>query len=412
MISKADVLVGYEEKCLELNVPGNPALYHLFEEQALSQQEQEERRQELEAEGEEYSEEESNTLDLIFMGNDKYNFKHRLSDTDLVPLTAVLQSYSVFIQHIDMRFNWIGDAGALVLARLLRETVNLKTLNLQSNSLGANGAVAIAHSLHTMSSLVYLNMNGNQIETRGAEAFSKLLVTCSKLVELDFGNNSIDHDGIIALTTLMIKSGHSLEVLNLENPIFNSVMQETVVHFGKLLSVNRTLQKLSLRKFRLRCDGMYTLVQHLMDNSTLKVINLSCNDISAQGAESLAQYLKQDYCSLESVNLSANKLGDLGAKAIAQALAVNRNLIHIDLTSNSIGDDGLARVAESLFHNSNLLSFKLFGNHFHQTSLKLFHRLFQTPRPNEWYPDFNTYIVDDAVQMAYIETEIPYDIFI
>jgi hypothetical protein len=188
-------------------------------------------------------------------------------------------------------------------------------------------------------------------------------------------------------------------------------MQETAIHLGKMISINQGLQKLSLRGFRLRCDGIYTLSLHLLENKHLKVLELSCNEIGPDGAQSLATYIKASDCVLESLFLKANKLGDLGAKAMAQAIAENHSLIHIDLTNNNIHDLGLSRLAEALSVNTTLLSFKLFNNHFGQPCLRLFHALFQTPRDNEWYPDFTTYIVDDQVQMAYVETQVPYDIY-
>jgi Ran GTPase-activating protein (RanGAP) involved in mRNA processing and transport len=149
-----------------------------------------------------------------------------------------------------------------------------------------------------------------------------------------------------------------------------------------------------------------------MENSTLRVLDLSCNEIAVEGAQAIAKYLTGECCALESLHLSANRIVDLGAKAIAQALAQNQTLLHIDMTHNNITDDGLSRLAESLFHNKTLLSFKLYGNHFGQGCLQLYHKLFQTERENEWYPDFNTYIVDDEVQMAYVETTAPYDIMV
>ncbi len=56
------------------------------------------------------------------------------------------------------------------------------------------------------------------------------------------------------------------------------------------------------------------------------------------------------------------------------------------------------------------MSFKVFGNNFGQECLELFYKLFQTPRDNSWYPDFVVYWVDDHYEMAYLETNIEYEI--
>jgi len=78
-----------------------------------------------------------------------------------------------------------------------------------------------------------------------------------------------------------------------------------------------------LKKHRLRCDGIYTLSIHLLENRTLRVLDLSCNQIAADGATALKQYLTSEGCTLESLLLGSNQLADLGAKAIAQAIADN-----------------------------------------------------------------------------------------
>lgn len=168
------------------------------------------------------------------------------------------------------------------------------------------------------------------------------------------------------------------------------------------------LKKLSIRKHRLRDDGIYTIVQRLLENTTLRVLDLNCNEISFKGCEAISEFLKSETCELESLHIANNKCSDYGAKAIAQALAVNRSLIHLDMTYNSINDLGLTLFAQSLAHNKTLMSFKIFGNNFGQECLKLFCQLFESEREgdNPWFPDFVVYWVDDHFEMAYLETNI------
>lgn len=62
-------------------------------------------------------------------------------------------------------------------------------------------------------------------------------------------------------------------------------------------------------------------MEHLLENNTLKVLDLNANEISFKGCEAIAKYLKSENCSLESLHLATNKCSDFGAKAISQALA-------------------------------------------------------------------------------------------
>lgn len=275
-----------------------------------------------------------------------------------------------------------------------------------------DGAQLLADALKECKNLQYLNINSNYIQTDGAMSITELLFTHHKLLELNMGNNEIDHDGMIGISSVLNCSNYTLEVLNIDNPRYKTICQSTAIHFGKMLQNNVGIQKLSLRKHKLRCDGVYILMEHMLENNTLRILDLNANEIAFKGCESIAKYLKSENCVLESLHLANNKVSNFGAKAIAQALAVNKSLVHLDVTYNDIEDFGLCMIAQSLFHNSTLMSFKLFGNHFEQECLELFHKLFETPRESSWFPDFVVYVVDDHFDMAYLETDIGLDIYV
>jgi Ran GTPase-activating protein (RanGAP) involved in mRNA processing and transport len=121
-------------------------------------------------------------------------------------------------------------------------------------------------------------------------------------------------------------------------------------------------------------------MEHLLENNTLRVLDMNANEISFKGCEAIAKYLKNENCSLESLHIANNKCSDFGAKAIAQALSVNKSLIHLDMSYNDINDFGLTLFAQSMSANQTLLSFKIFGNHFGQDCLRIFYEMFQTQR--------------------------------
>lgn len=140
-----------------------------------------------------------------------------------------------------------------------------------------------------------------------------------------------------------------------------------------MLQSNKAIEKLSLRKHSLTCDALYTITEHLLENTKLRVLDLSCNQIAFQGCEAIAKYLMGEYCALESLNLSSNKVGHYGAKALADAIENNRTLVHLDLTRNGIDDIGLKMVAVAMRQNDMLISLKLYWNHFDQSALEAFH---------------------------------------
>jgi len=347
--------------------------------------------------------EEDDAIDIIIRGNDRLNFNYRIEDLDLIVICGTLESYSECLLFLDFSYNHIGDTGAMALARLIGGCPNLEGLNLQGNSIEHTGSQHLIDGLKQCPNLEYLNLSWNSIQTDGAMAVIELLNESTRLVELNLANNEIGHDAIIAISTVLNTTNNSLRILNLDNPRIVSIDQELAIHFAKMLYVNTGIERLSLRKHKLRDPGLFTITEHILDNTTLRVLDLNSNEISVQGSESIAKYLKGKKCQLESLFLANNQVATFGARAISQALSVNRTLLHLDLCYNNIEDQGLTWLAESLFQNPTLISFKVFGNHFEQRCLRLFHEFANQEHQRDWNPDFVTYIVDDEVQMAKVD---------
>lgn len=307
---------------------------------------------------------ENECLEIILPGNHKYMFTNRITDDHLIVICKTLEKYALYIEDIDLRYNEITDLGARVLGDLIKGSHRLFNLNLMGNHIKSNGAQYLAESLKECTSLQTLNFNGNKIKTGGAMMVTELLFTHDKLSSLSLGNNKIDHDGIIGILSVLNSSNYTLKELNIDNPVYKTICQSVAIHFGKMFQNNLGLQKLSIQKHKLRDDGIYIIMEHLLENTTLKVLDLNANEITFKGCEAIAKYLKGENCMLESLHLANNKCSDYGAKAIAQAISANKSLIHIDMTYNDINDLGLTMFAQSLDRNSVLMSFKLFGNHF------------------------------------------------
>lgn len=360
----------------------------------------------------EETEDDNESIDLVIHGNEKENFNWRVKDIDLKPIVDVLEDYAIYVEDIDLRYNQIHDEGAQYLSQLIEKSERLLGLNLQGNSIEVNGAQALAEALKSWELLQYLNLNGNKIQTDGSMNITELLFSHKKLLELNLGNNDINHDGIIGILSVLNCTNYTLEVLNIDNPDYNTICQSTAIHFGKMFQNNLGIQKLSMQKHKLKCQGIFTVMEYLLENNTLRVLDLTANEIRFQGCESIVKYLKSETWTLESLHLGANECSNYGAKAIAQALPVNKSLLHLDMSHNNIEDFGLMQIAQALKENSTIMSIKFFGNHFGQDSLELFYELFREERETQWYPDFIVYVVDEHFEMAYLETALDMDIYV
>lgn len=162
-------------------------------------------------------------LEVVIQGNDKQNFGNRLSDTGLIALCSALESFAIYIEDIDLRYNEITDEGAQALADLIAKSPRLLGLNLQGNQIKSEGAQYLAEALKECLNLQYLNLNMNKIKTNGAMMITELLFTHDKLLSLNLGNNKIDHDGIIGILSVLNSSNYTLEELNIENPVYRTI---------------------------------------------------------------------------------------------------------------------------------------------------------------------------------------------
>jgi len=118
------------------------------------------------------------------------------------------------------------------------------------------------------------------------------------------------------------------------------------------------------------CAGMKRVAAALKDNKMVTAINLSCNRVEADGAQSLAKALIVND-TLSSLDLRGNNIRCAGATHIAKALQSNTSLTAINLSANGIGRLGAADLAEAFEVNCTLCSVGLYGNGFGDSAVKV-----------------------------------------
>jgi Ran GTPase-activating protein (RanGAP) involved in mRNA processing and transport len=95
---------------------------------------------------------------------------------------------------------------------------------------------------------------------------------------------------------------------------------------GEALSLNSTLETLSLAVNCLEDEGGHHVVQGLFFNRSLLMLDISDNQIREQPCHLLADALSANMCALRSLHMHRNSLGDCGCQKIAAALASNHTL--------------------------------------------------------------------------------------
>lgn len=338
---------------------------------------------------------------LYLAGNNKLLTEVRLTDTDC-PLIADLLTKSTFITSIDLRYNNITDEGVKVLADMLQQNASLLEVNLMCNDFGPTGAELLAKALHTNETLQSLRLNGNKLETRekkGGMYFAQALQINTTLRNLDLADTDLMTESIIALGTVLLHN-NTLKALNVSRPLLFTHMEDTTVHYAKMLKVNKGLEHLLLQKYDMRDFGATRLAENLMENFTLTYLDLSCNRITRDGVKELAKVLKLN-TPIQTLDLGYNRLEDDGAMHIAEALAnLNTNLKCLVIVSNKIGSPGLCAIADAMKTNFSLRNVYIWGNYLEEPACIAFDNLIKTDRLDLRDTDVQPYIVDGVTYLC------------
>jgi NLR family CARD domain-containing protein 3 len=157
----------------------------------------------------------------------------------------------------------------------------------------------------------------------------------------------------------LLQQNDKLEELYLSE---NHLGDEGVKHLSGGLQQNQTLQVLDIRSNEIGPEGALAISSVLPQARSLKNLCFAMNDIGDVGAAALAQWLKDDTCTLEELDLSENDIGENGASALATMLLTNARLHNLNLAFNRIGSTGASFLADALEYNDTLLRLSLRRN--------------------------------------------------
>jgi len=192
-------------------------------------------------------------------------------------------------------------------------------------------------------SLKVVNLLGCNIGDKGCEIVINSLLShrnnYSSMFELNLDSNAITKNSS-PLIALLISSNYPITKLDLGYNPLCSVVYESLYQ-------NNTLTELTLRDTSLTSSDLQSLGQMLASNNTLSVLDISFNDIAADG---IADWKN---ISLHKLIMQGCTLGVNGADKIGQILCHNKSITYVDLTDeNNIGDEGVEKLVEHMKSNN------------------------------------------------------------
>ncbi|XP_049332930.1 NACHT, LRR and PYD domains-containing protein 12-like isoform X3 [Astyanax mexicanus] len=265
-------------------------------------------------------------------------------------LESVLNLENSSLKELDLSNNDLQDSGVELLSAGLKSSqCKLQILRLASCNLGVKTCENLESVLNLEnSSLKELDLSNNDLQDSGVELLSAGLKSSQCKLQILR----------LASCSLGVKTCENLEsVLNLENSplkeldLSNNDLQDSGV---ELLSAGLKSSHCKLQILRLAlcnigvktCENLESVLN--LENSSLKELDLSNNDLQDSGVELLSAGLSSQ-CKLQILRLSGCMITDKGCCSLASALISNpSHLKELDLTYNHPGESGVKLLSARL----------------------------------------------------------------
>ncbi|KAB2016191.1 hypothetical protein ES319_D08G078700v1 [Gossypium barbadense] len=224
------------------------------------------------------------------------------------------------------------------------EGCQLRYLNLSNNALGEKGVRAFGALLKSQNNLEELYLINDGISEEAAQAVSELIPSTKKLKVLHFHNNMTGDEGAIAISDI-VKRSPALEDFRCSS---TRVGTDGGVALAEALKTCTRLKKLDLRDNMFGVGAGVALSKALSLFAGLTEVYLSYLNLEDDGAEALANALKESAPSLEVLDMAGNDITAKGAASLAACIASKQFLSKLNLAENELKDEGAILIGKSL----------------------------------------------------------------
>lgn len=227
----------------------------------------------------------------------------------------------------------LGDSGAVMLSRVMRENraIVLSSLVLNNCGIGVDGVAAILEVF----SGTHLELKSNKFDAAAAPFFAGLIQRHHGLESLVVAHNTLGPAGVKAMVNSLREC-----VIDREN----------VIHSKFLLD---------LTDCNVGAEGAKEIGEVLKLNPDLGVLRLADNSIGDEGVKALILGLKDNH-QITELNLDQNEITDAGLSALAGAL--NNKISTLSLNNNLICGEGVIDLADGLLDPNSLTSLFISDN--------------------------------------------------
>jgi hypothetical protein len=278
------------------------------------------------------------------------------------------------------------------------------------NCFGNN--LKIGYIYKILAGINYYQINVTQlsfINNKIDKIFNKSFLSCIKLIKtlvmLDLSNNGLVEDNLKELFEYL-KQNKTIKILYLNS---NNLSSSCGYYLADCFKKNTTIEILHLSHNKINESGFDSFLNILgNDNSTLKELDLSYNELSIQDFQLLSNYLNLNP-PLKSLDISGNNLQNKAANLVGVTFKKLTNLKEIKLNDCSINDETAPQILMYL-NESNIQNLEIDSNKFGPMAPMLILKKIQVSNKLKYISfqkmEFQPYFVDMIIQAININTSI------
>eukprot|EP00759_Apiculatamorpha_spiralis_P031379 PhF_6_TR33022/c0_g1_i1/m.48670 len=249
----------------------------------------------------------------------------------------------------------LGAAGMQVLEPLLQQ---MQIVEVPSCGLGGSGVrLCVGMLVRDTCTIQSLDISSNEASNLSGPTIGLALSQNKSLTELKLKSNGLKSDGVEAILQPLsrkLSGGAPLVRLDLS---FNQVGAEGSRALSDLLSRPTCLiQSLSLASCSLTNESLSALAGALAESSKLNFLDLSSNSFTNNAGSEFFQLLRTKKSSISELNLRGNKLGVPVSDELGKYLKETKSLTTLDFGLNELDVKAIAIVVQS---NSSLKTLHL-----------------------------------------------------
>ncbi|OWM77872.1 RAN GTPase-activating protein 1 [Punica granatum] len=247
------------------------------------------------------------------------------------------------LQELYLMNDGISEEAAKAVCELLPSTENLQILHFHNNMTGDEGAVAISEIVKKSPALEDFRCSSTRVGSEGGVALAEALASCSRMKKLDLRDNMFGVEAGLSLSRAIPVFPDLTEIylsyLNLEDEGAESLA-------NALKESAPSLEVLEMAGNDITAKVVPSIAACVAAKQFITKLNLSENELKDEGAVLIGKALEEGHGQLVEVDLSTNSIRRAGARVLAQAVVQKPGFKLLNINANFISDEGVDEVKE------------------------------------------------------------------